>query len=205
MSAVESPGSWVAVHGFLTRSAAQAAARRLRWRAARADPALPAGRWQFRVNGSVLEAQWLGDAELAASQAFASWWSSCDALLVAGPLLIVRPGAQAHRLAARWRRCLEEDRARGVDLAAEDLALLADLDRLVVSATGRVGRVEEPEPVTMCLEMSTTDAARKLGCSERHVRRLCEDGALGSRKVSGRRLVDVESVLTLAAEREAGE
>jgi hypothetical protein len=128
-----------------------------------------------------------------------------DALLVAEPLLIVRPGEQARRLAARWRRCLEEDRARGLDLAAEDLALLADLDRLVASATGPVGHEDDAESVTIGLEMSTHNAARKLGCSERHVRRLCDAGDLQSRKLAGRHLVDVESVLALVAARKVGE
>jgi hypothetical protein len=127
-----------------------------------------------------------------------------DALLVAEPLLILRAGRQARRLAARWRRCLEEDRARGVDLAAEDLALLADLDRLA-SATGPVGRENDVGSCTIGLEMSTHNAARELGCSERHVRRLCDAGALQSRKLAGRHLVDVESVLALAAARKVGE
>lgn len=56
----------------------------------------------------------------------------------------------------------------------------------------------------MPLDMPTHDAARRLDCSERHVRRFCDDGSLRSRKVSGRRFVEAESVLAFAAEREVG-
>jgi hypothetical protein len=75
--AVESPAEWVHVRGFRTRGAALASARRLRWRARRADPALPAGVWEFRVDGrAVLEARWHGeDVEVsAAADEFAGWW-----------------------------------------------------------------------------------------------------------------------------------
>lgn len=63
---------------------------------------------------------------------------------------------------------------------------------------------DEPDPARSCHddEIGTVEAAELLGCSDRHVRRLAEDGLLGQvRKLHGRILISAAEVRAFQEDR----
>ncbi len=128
-----------------------------------------------------------------------------------GPVLVVS-GREAFILRDALRRWLaEHDRAGARQKTLAVLPLLREWERVadtyahtLMSADGHGAGGEAPTSGSVRgEEISTGEAAERLGVSDRHVRRLIDSGDLEARRVGRLRLVDSHAVEHLRRGRSA--
>lgn len=119
---------------------------------------------------------------------------------LAGPILLLSP-ADAGLVVAALDRVARVDRIPLSPRAAALRAAAADVAVQAVRGPADVRR-SPPEAPWPKDEIGTKEAGDVIGCSDKHVRRLAQEGRLGrTRVVRGRRLVSRAEVQAYADER----
>lgn len=116
-------------------------------------------------------------------------------------------GPEAAQVAGVLHSWLDGMRSEHMPVSQRVVDLIADVDAVAEQWASRRGNAEVadaevPSESVLVREISTDDAAARLGVSRRRVGQLVGNGSLRGRRVGRSLLVDVVSVESLRAQRE---